>query len=81
MADAGHEPVDSPVEHDYLRQPEGPRPGDGGLLKYVNAAQLLPQPTGFGSGSPRLPYYHQLSPQVTMGDDLYRPFDPRLGGQ
>ena len=77
-ADEGTDPGANPVDTDYRRRPQGPRPGV--LDKYVAARSILPSSTE-GQGYPRLPYYHQLSPQVTMGDDLYAPFDPRLGGQ
>jgi hypothetical protein len=73
-ADEGHDPGIDAVNADYLHNPRGPRPDV--LDKYVGAASLLPAPTGYGSGYPQLPRYHQLSAMPVMGDDLYRPFDP-----
>jgi len=73
-ADLGADPVDTPAAHGYLRAPEGPGPDV--LSKYVAARGMLPEQTA-GSGYPRLPRYHQLSPQVTMGDELYAPFEGR----
>jgi hypothetical protein len=74
-ADLGHDPIEQSLDTPYRRQPEGPRPDV--LGKYMSAAELVPAPTGYGNGYPRLPRYHQLSPQVCMGDDLYAPFDQR----
>lgn len=74
-ADLGHDPIEQSLDTPYRRQPEGPRPGT--LDKYIGAASLVPAPTGYGNGYPRLPRYHQLSPQPCMGDDLYAPFDGR----
>ena len=73
VADAGHEPLDTPVAHDYLHQPEGPRPDD--LSKYVDAARHVPVPTGFGPGYPRLPRDHERSIFWTAGDDIIAAFD------
>jgi hypothetical protein len=72
VADAGHDPLSSAVDVDYLHN-QSPRPGD--LSRYMGAASLIPAPTGSVSGYPRLPRYHQLSAMPVMGDDLYLPFD------
>lgn len=72
--DLGADPIDTPVAHDYRRAPEGP--GLDVLSKYVDARRHLPELTE-GNGYPNLPRYHQLSPQVTMGDELYAPFEGR----
>lgn len=77
-ADEGTDPIENSVDTPYRRQPQGPRPDV--LDKYVGCRRHLPELTE-GQGYPRLPYYHQLSPQACMGDDLYAPFDQRLGGQ
>jgi hypothetical protein len=62
-ADLGHDPIDTPIDHDYRRQPEGPVPG--ALDKYVGAAGVLAQPVGNASGFPR---DHERSQFVTMGE-------------
>ena len=72
-ADEGVDPAANAVSTPYRRE-QGPRPDV--LDKYVAARSILPSSTE-GQGYPRLPYYHQLSPQVCMGDDLYAPFDQR----
>lgn len=74
-ADLGHDPASTPVGTDYRTQPSGPRPDV--LDKYVAAAALVPAPTGYGSGYPRLPRYHQLSALPVQSDDLFAPFDQR----
>jgi hypothetical protein len=61
----GHDPGADQVDTDYLHQPSGPRPGV--LDKYMGAAQLLPQPTGYGSG---FPTEHAGSQLPVMGDEL-----------
>jgi hypothetical protein len=62
-ADLGHDPIDTPIDHDYRRQPEGPVPS--ALDKYVGAAGVLAQPVGNASGFPR---DHERSQFVTMGE-------------
>ena len=74
-ADMGHDPGADQVNAGYLRNPQGPRPDV--LDKYMNAAALVPAPTGYGNGYPRLPRYHQLSAMPVMGDDLYALSDQR----
>ena len=74
-ADLGHDPGADQANAGYMRNPQGPRPDV--LAKYMGAATLVPAPTGYGNGYPRLPRYHQLSPQPCMGDDLYAPLGQR----
>lgn len=64
-ADEGHDPGTDQVATDYLHQPEGPRPGV--LDNYVDAARLLPAPTGYGND---YPLEHTGSHFECMGDDL-----------
>ena len=64
-ADLGHDPLSTPIDHDYRHQPEGPVPG--ALEKYVGATGVLAQPVGNASGFTRL---HEASQFPTWGDDL-----------
>lgn len=68
-ADAGHDPADTPVSTDYLRQPLGPPAG--ALDKYVGAAGVLAQPVGNASGFTRL---HEGSQFTTMGEEIISGF-------
>ena len=69
-ADEGHDPLSTPIAHDYRRAPKGPRPDQ--LSKYVDAARHIPVPTGWGSGYPR---EHEQSAFVTAGDEIIATFE------